>query len=101
MPFVRSSQPATVAAAFAVTGTEYARFQERTFPGMTSQWNDKPSAIVYVCFLDGDFELTSPGPPDRDNTAKRIVVSVADGVTQLFVTSKTTESLPIVDPGLL
>jgi hypothetical protein len=99
VPNVRVEGPVQVAAAFATNGDKYAAFQEKLIAGMTSPWRDRPDVAVFVCYLDGDFQVTGPAPSGYDNSADRVIVSVSEGLTQLFYTSRTIEDLPLADPN--
>jgi len=103
MVIVNSGQ-ITVSGAFLTTGKAVAAWQEQQAAkagfGIQSPWRDKPDATVVLCFYDGDFTTTTPGPPGHDNSASRVVVTVSGGFAELLSLGKA-EKIPVVDPNTM
>jgi hypothetical protein len=96
-----------LAAAYEVTGDQLANYLEKkTFPAgqgvVRSQWRDEPTKVVDMCFIDGDFFTQTPGPPEADRSAVRVLVVIADGQPQLWAMARQDESaLPTTDPATM
>jgi hypothetical protein len=95
----------TVAGAFAVTGEQFARWQEQQAArigfGITSPWHNNPDAALDICFVDGDFSPALPGPTAGIYTnITRVVVKIEAGSVNLWNVG-TPENTPIVDPTTL
>jgi hypothetical protein len=94
-----------VAGAFAVTGEQFARWQEqqaaRAGFGITSPWHDNPDAALDICFVDGDFSPALPGPTEGIYAnITRVVVKLEGGGVNLW-TVGTQDNVPVVDPTTL
>lgn len=100
---VVSGKPA-LAAAYAVTGEQLARYKSAAFDdgsSIPSQPIADPTDTLAMCLFDGDFATMTPGPPQADRSAERVLVSISDGVPQLESIAKTRSSLPTTNPALL
>lgn len=102
---VVNSGEATLAAAHKVTGAQVAAFLEDVARqngagGTVGTWRDQPTDLVDVCIFDGDFYTMTPGPPGHDNTAVRVLVTVAGGQAQLWaIARKDGSAIPTSDPA--
>ena len=100
VPHAIANGPVVVSGAFRVTGDQFANLQEHVIRGMSSPYRGDVDTIVDVCYLDGDFEMSTPSPSGYDNTAVRLVVFVIDDFADLFWASQTLD-FQVVDPASL
>jgi hypothetical protein len=100
---VRSGKP-TLAGAFTVTGQELTNYFVQTLGASPDQsngsdWWNLPTKDVVVCFYDGDFSTTTPGPQGHDTSAKRVLVVISEGVAEFWASTVHNATLPAVDPA--
>lgn len=105
MLVVQSGQ-ATLAAAYEATGDQLATYLETTSPegeGVSpSVWRDQPTKVVYMCLIDGDLFTQTPGPPEADRSAVRVLVVIADGEAHLWrIARKDRSAVPTTDPATM
>jgi hypothetical protein len=106
MVVVQSGQ-ATLAAAYEVTGDQLATYLERESAAgglgdSPSVWREQPTKVVDMCLIDGDLFTQTPGPPEADRTAARVLVVISDGNPQLWaIARKDKSTLPTTDPATM
>ncbi|MEP7158193.1 MAG: hypothetical protein ABI797_02105 [Chloroflexota bacterium] len=104
MVIVRSGR-ATVAAAYEVTADELANYLEMRYSdnglGGTSVWRDQKTKIVDMCIFDGDFLTMTPGPPEADRSAVRLLVIIFDAQPLLWSWATDKTKLPTIDPATI
>lgn len=101
---VNNGEP-TVSGAFNVTGLQLANYLETIAErgggfSFDSPWRSRAEESLALCFLDGSFTSTLPGPPGHDTTADRAIVIVADGQPELYAAGKQ-DDIPVEDPTTL
>ena len=100
---VNSGKP-TVAAAYEVTGAQLTSYFVKTLdadPNQTngSDWWDQPTKRVDMCLYDGDFSTMTPGPPEADRSAVRVLIVISDGDAQFWASTRNKASIPATDPA--
>jgi hypothetical protein len=102
MIVVRSGK-AQVSAAYALTGDELASYLEKASSAnglgdSSSVWRTKAETVVQMCLIDGDLFTQTPGPPEADRTAVRVLVVISNGDAQLWAIARADKSqLPLRD----
>jgi hypothetical protein len=92
-----NSGRATLAAAYEVTGEQLAAYRPEAF-GPYDPWAE--NEVVSMCLFDGDFSTMTPGPPEADRSAVRVLVVIAERETLLWSIARRDEDvLPTTDPA--
>ena len=68
---------------------------------MRSPWRDQPTKLVDMCIFDGDFDTMTPGPPEADRSAARILVVIADGEALLWQVARDKSDVSTTDPATM
>lgn len=99
------SGEATVAAAFEVSGEQLATYVDTVTDapkGAPSVWHEKPTKILDLCIIDGDFLAKTPSMPGDDQSAERAAIVIEDGSAKLLLVAFNDQAqIPIVDPATM
>ena len=100
-----SAKTATLAAAYEVTGDQLLTYLENArgqsgYGEPLTTWQRQPNKVVNMCLFDGEFETMTPGPPEADRSAVRVLVLIADGDALLWTIARKDRSLlPATNPA--
>ncbi len=103
---VESGQ-ASVAAAYEVTGEQLTKYFVKTLDADPDQsngsdWWNHPTKRVDMCLYDGDLTTMTPGPPEADRSAPRVLVVISDGDAEFWASAREDRNvLPAIDPATL
>lgn len=90
---------AALAAAYEVTGEQLGAYRPSAF-GPYDPWQE--NEVVDMCLFDGDFTTMTPGPPEADRSAVRVLVVISDRETLLWsIARKDQSALPTTDPATI
>lgn len=94
---------ATLSGAYVVTGLQLAdRLESLAARGgfdLQSQWRYLGDEQASLCFVDGSFTTTLPGPPGHDTGAERAIVIVAHAEPEPS-SAGAREDIPVEDLGI-
>lgn len=98
---VESGQ-AKLAGAFEVTGAQLTKYFIKTLHADRnhtngSDWWDQPAKIVDMCLYDGNFSTMTPGPPEADRSASRVLVVISPGDAQFWASTRDVSNLPALE----